>query len=127
MTLDALEPFRRPMRRPEDDTPVLACLDSPANRERGAIDNDLEVWLQTDAMRRSGRPGDRLSQSNFADAAYGTVAQLLAHHTVNGCALSDGEARSFIEDGDTVILGGGCRREGRRRIGFGECRATVRP
>jgi fumarylacetoacetase len=41
--------------------------------------------------------------------------------------LADGETRTFLEDGDTVILKGYCQREGYRRIGFGECRGTVMP
>jgi fumarylacetoacetase len=42
-------------------------------------------------------------------------------------ALSNGEQRTFLEDGDSVILRGYCQREGFRRIGFGECRGTVLP
>ncbi|HSI56225.1 MAG TPA: fumarylacetoacetase, partial [Ideonella sp.] len=41
--------------------------------------------------------------------------------------LSTGETRSFLEDGDTVVLRGYCERAGQRRIGFGECRGTVMP
>ena len=33
--------------------------------------------------------------------------------------LSNGESRTFLEDGDSVILRGSCTREGRRRIGLG--------
>ena len=39
--------------------------------------------------------------------------------------LPDGERRSFLEDGDTVILRGFCARAGAARIGFGEARGTV--
>lgn len=161
VTLDALAPFRRPFVRPEGDPDPLPYLDAPEQRERGAIDIELEVWLQTAPMRDAGHAGDRLSRSNFADA-YWTVAQLVAHHTVNGCnlapgdlfgsgtlsgpsakqggsllelsqggrqpiRLSNGETRTFLEDGDTVVLKGFCQREGFRRIGFGECRGTVLP
>jgi fumarylacetoacetase len=42
-------------------------------------------------------------------------------------ALSNGEVRTYLEDGDTVILRGYCAQEGYRRIGFGECRGTVLP
>jgi fumarylacetoacetase len=117
------------------------------------------VWLQTAQMREAGHPGDRLTTANYADA-YWTVAQLVAHHTVNGCnlrsgdllgtgtlsgptpdqagslleltqggrqplTLSNGQTRTFLEDGDTVILRGRCERAGFRMIGFGECRGTV--
>ena len=41
--------------------------------------------------------------------------------------LKGDEQRSFLEDGDTVILRGACIAEGARRIGFGDCRGTVLP
>ncbi len=41
--------------------------------------------------------------------------------------LPDGETRSFLQDGDTVILRAHCERAGARRIGFGECVGTVLP
>jgi fumarylacetoacetase len=41
--------------------------------------------------------------------------------------LPTGETRSFLEDGDEVVMRGVCRRDGARRIGFGECRGTVLP
>jgi fumarylacetoacetase len=161
VTLDALAPFRQPFTRPEGDPAPLPYLDSAANRSQGAIDIQLEVWLQTAAMREAGSAGDRISTSNYADA-YWTLAQLVAHHTVNGCnlqpgdllgsgtlsgpapgqggsllelsnggkaplTLSNGEQRTFLEDGDSVILKAYCERPGARRIGFGECRGTVLP
>ena len=42
-------------------------------------------------------------------------------------SLPGGETRSFLQDGDTVVLRAHCQREGVRRIGFGECRGTVLP
>ena len=39
--------------------------------------------------------------------------------------LQNGEVRTFLEDGDTIILRGFCERPGARRIGFGECRGTL--
>ena len=42
-------------------------------------------------MREAGHAGDRIATSNFADAAYWSVAQLVAHHTVNGCTLNSGD------------------------------------
>jgi fumarylacetoacetase len=41
--------------------------------------------------------------------------------------LPGGEARTFLQDGDTLILRGHCERAGARRIGFGECSGTVLP
>ena len=91
VTLEALAPFRRPFERAAGEPQPLPYLDSAANRSQGAFDVELEVWLQTAAMRAAGHAGDRISRSNFADAAYWTVAQLVAHHTVNGCALAEGD------------------------------------
>ena len=91
VTLEALAPFRKPFTRPAGDPQPLPYLDSPQLRDHGAFDIALEVWLQTAAMRKSGAAGDCLSRSNFADAAYWTVAQLVTHHTVNGCSLSNGD------------------------------------
>ncbi len=161
VTLEALAPYRAPFTRPTDDPQPLPYLDSPDNRAHGAFDIELEVWLQTDQMRKSGFVGERLSCSNYKDA-YWTVAQLVAHHTVNGCNLAtgdlfgsgtlsgplpeqggsmmelsqggrsaitfaNGESRTWLQDGDSIILRAYCQREGFRRIGFGECRATVMP
>jgi fumarylacetoacetase len=90
VTMEALAPFRAPFHRPEGDPQPLPYLDSPANREQGAIDIVLEVWLQTAAMRHAGQPEVRLMRSNFRDA-YWTLAQLVAHHTINGCNLGPGD------------------------------------
>jgi fumarylacetoacetase len=91
---------------------------------------------------------------------YWTVAQLIAHHTSNGCNLQpgdllasgtvsgpekesrgcllemtwggkeplqlpNGEKRTFLEDGDEVIMRAYCEKEGAVRIGFGECRGII--
>jgi fumarylacetoacetase len=90
VTLDALAPFRSPFNRPEGDPAPLPYLASPSNTAQGAIDIELEVWLQTEQMRAAGHAGDKLSQSNYRDA-YWSVAQLVAHHTVNGCNLRAGD------------------------------------
>jgi fumarylacetoacetase len=90
VTMEALAPFRVPFTRPEGDPQPLAYLDSPANRLQGGFNIELEVWLQTAAMRQAGHPGACISKSNYRDA-YWTVAQLVAHHTVNGCNLRAGD------------------------------------
>jgi fumarylacetoacetase len=90
VTREALAPFRCPPERPADSPPPLPYLDSPANRSRGQLDITVEVWLQTAAMRELGADPHRLSQSNLRDSWW-TVAQMLAHHTVNGCNLRPGD------------------------------------
>jgi fumarylacetoacetase len=86
VTLEALEPFRAPFERPAGDPQPLPYLDSPENRARGMFEIALEVWLQTPKMAAP----QRLMRSNFRDA-YWTIAQLVAHHTVNGCNLQAGD------------------------------------
>lgn len=88
--MEALAPFRRPFQRPAEDPQPLPYLDDPANRAGGAIAIDLEVWLQTARMHAAQQAGDRVMHSNYADA-YWTLAQLVAHHTVNGCNLQAGD------------------------------------
>jgi len=39
--------------------------------------------------------------------------------------LPGGETRTFLADGDTVILRGHCQRDGRARIGFGDCAGSI--
>ncbi len=159
VTMEALAPFHSQFTRPEGDPQPLPYLDSLDNQSRGALDIELEVWIQTAQMALAGHAGDCLSKSNYRDA-YWTAAQLVTHHTVNGCnlrtgdllgsgtlsgpqadqggsllelsnggksplTLSNGEQRSFLEDGDTIILRGYCQRNGFKRIGFGECRGTL--
>ena len=51
---------------------------------------ELEVFIQTAAMREQGLAEHRLSHSNFRDA-YWSVSQMVAHHTVNGCNLQAGD------------------------------------
>lgn len=41
--------------------------------------------------------------------------------------LPTGEKRSFIEDGDEVIIKAYCEKDGVRRIGFGECTGIIIP
>jgi fumarylacetoacetase len=119
----------------------------------------MEVRLLTARMREAGLPPERLSKGAMT-AMYWTAAQLIAHHTVNGCnlragdllgtgtlsgearetfgsllelseggraplALRNGETRSFLEDGDEVMMTARAVRGGYRSIGFGECRGRI--
>lgn len=90
VSFEALEPYRCAWERSADDPQPLPYLDSEANRSRGAIDITLEVLIQTAAMRESGWAPERLSLGNFRHA-YWTLAQMIAHHTVNGCNLQPGD------------------------------------
>ena len=154
VTLDALQPFRRPLepRAPGDPAPLPHL----AGAAEG-FDITLEVWLRSAKMAEPVR----LSRVSFL-SMYWTFGQMVAHQTSNGCnlrpgdliasgtvsgaepssrgcllelawrgtrpiALPDGTERRFLEDGDEVILKGWCEAPGFRRIGVGECRGTILP
>jgi len=87
----ALAPFRVPaMVRPAEDPAPLDYLWSAADQLAGAIDLTLEAFLSTSAMRAAGLASHRLSRANLRDL-YWTPAQLIAHHTSNGCNLLPGD------------------------------------
>jgi fumarylacetoacetase len=159
VTLEALAPYRLPWSRAAADPQPLPYLDSEQLRARGALDMNLEVALETAAMRAAGGVPQTLARTNFRHS-YWSIAQMIAHHTVNGCnlesgdllgsgtqsgptaeqagsllelseggkrpvRLENGETRTFVEDGDRVILRGWCERPGYARIGFGEASGVV--
>lgn len=161
VTTEALAPYRTEFSRDPADPQPMPYLSSEQNSAEGALDIKLEVLLQTEAMRNRKEAPVKVSQSNFIHS-YWTVAQMVAHHTVNGCnmrpgdflgsgtqsgpeheeggsllelsrggkesfALPNGEQRTFLEDGDAVVMRGWCEKEGAARIGFGEVVSTVLP
>lgn len=161
VTMEALAPYRQAWSRPADHPQPLPYLSSDSHRNTGAVDMQLEVLIQTKTMREQHLPAERLALSNFKHS-YWSVAQMVAHHSVNGCnlkpgdffgsgtqsgtapgsfgalieatvggrdhlTLSNGEQRTFLEDGDMVSLKGWCHNENSPRIGFGEASATVLP
>ena len=157
----ALVPFRKAMPpRPHGDPEPLPYLNDPKDREAGALAIQLEVTLTTEKMRAAGLASHVLSRGSADAAMYWSAAQIVAHHSSNGCnlqpgdligtgtlstesagglgslleisqggkqplTLSTGETRSFLENGDEVILKAWCKTEGAVRIGFGECVGRV--
>ena len=161
VTMEALAPFRAPFSHPEGDPQPLPYLSSAANSAEGGLDIHLQALIETPAMRAAKVPPAAFTRTNYRHA-YWTAAQMLTHHTVNGCNLQPGdllgtgtlsgptldsacalielttggqnpvqlpggETRTWLQDGDTVILRGWCERPGAVRIGFGECVGTVLP
>jgi fumarylacetoacetase len=91
VTAEALAPFRTAaFARGAGDPAPLPYLSDPRDQAAGGIDVTLEVWLLTAGMRAAGQAPHRLTAGNFKDM-YWTVAQLLAHHTSNGCNLRPGD------------------------------------
>jgi fumarylacetoacetase len=91
VTMEALAPFRAPLLRPAGDPEPLPYLNAAEDRAQGALDIELEVWLQTAQMREAGQPAVRLTRGNAREAAYWTPAQLVAHHSSGGCNLQPGD------------------------------------
>ena len=162
VTLEALEPFRvSAYVRPDGDPPPLPYLTWDVDQRRGGLDITIEVYLATATMRQRRQDPVRISRGRFT-SMYWTVAQLVAHHTSNGCnlrpgdllgsgtisgpepesrgsliertwrgrdpiKLPNGESRTFLADGDEVIMRAHCERPGFARIGFGDCSGMVVP
>jgi fumarylacetoacetase len=149
VTLEALEPFRRPL-PPQDPEPL------PYLRAKNdfTFDIQLEAHLQTTKMQAP----HIITRTNFQNL-YWSISQQLAHHTVGGCNLQPGdllasgtisgpteesrgcmleltwrganplklpggETRKWLEDGDALTITGWCDGEG-YRIGFGEVSGRV--
>jgi fumarylacetoacetase len=73
------------------------------------------------------RPGDLIASGTVSGPEKGMRGCLLelAWRGTEPVKLSNGEQRTFLEDGDEVILRGWCEAAGAVRIGFGECRGTI--
>jgi fumarylacetoacetase len=156
VTMEALAPYRAgALQRDAGDPAALKYLASASEREGGAIDMTLEVFLSPHSMRQPLC----ICQTNLKNL-YWTLGQLVAHHASNGCnlrtgdligtgtvsgpgadergclleitrrgaeplRLPGGDTRVFLEDGDEIILRGHCKRAGYATIGLGECRGIV--
>ena len=90
VTMEALLPYRQAWTRTADEPQPLAYLDAEGNRQRGALDIQLEVALQTAQRQNNGDAPARLSRTSFRHQ-YWTVAQMLTHHTMGGCNLHSGD------------------------------------
>ena len=90
VTMEALAPYRQAWSRPAGEPQPLAYLESEANRDSGAIDIGLEVWLESGKARDDGSGPSRLSRTSFRHQ-YWSVAQMVAHHTMGGCKLNPGD------------------------------------
>ncbi|MGI9072898.1 MAG: fumarylacetoacetase [Bryobacteraceae bacterium] len=152
VTLGALEPFR--VAATEHDVAVLPYLQTD---QPGSFDITLEAWLRAGVMTEpvlvsrgyfkdlywtlaqmvahhasNGcplRPGDLIASGTVSGPEKENRGCLL-ERTWRGTEplqLPSGEKRTFLEDGDEVILRGYCAREGFARIGLGSCSGLVQP
>ena len=76
------------------------------------------------------QPGDLCGTGTISGPTAGeagAIVELSQGGTKPITLAGTGEQRTFLLDGDAVILRGWCEREGSARIGFGECRGMVLP
>jgi fumarylacetoacetase len=73
------------------------------------------------------RPGDLLGTGTVSGPAKETRGCLLelTWRGTEPIQLPTGEQRTFLTDGDEVVMRGWCEREGFVRIGLGECRGMI--
>ncbi len=91
ITMEALAPFRCPeFQRVASDPKPLDYLTSESNSKFGGVDLELEVFLRSAKMREQGTEPQKLSQSSFTNL-YWTMAQMLTHHSSNGCNMKPGD------------------------------------
>ena len=150
VTRAALEPFRTAT--PEPERPLLPYL-TPSRP--GLYDIDLEIGLTPEGGTETviARTNYRdMYYSSAQQLAHHTtsgcpmrVGDLLGTGTISGpdrenrgsllelswggkepFALAGGATRSFVEDGDTLVLRGAAKGDG-YRIGFGECSGQLLP
>ncbi len=87
VTAEALRPYRTAAAmRPAGDPPPLPHLLDSGDQHYGGLSIRLDAELRTAHMRERSMPAHRLSRSDTA-TLYWTAAQMVAHHTSNGCAL----------------------------------------
>ncbi|NER17524.1 fumarylacetoacetase [Spongiivirga citrea] len=150
VTLDALEPFR--VATPEQDPKPMEYLQFSGKK---SYDINLEVSLQPEGAKETvvcksnfkymywnmcqqlahhtvnGCPvnsGDMMGSGTISGPtpdSYGSMLEL-SWGGKNKVILNDGSERTFIEDGDTVIIRGFCQNE-HVRVGFGEVSTKLLP
>jgi fumarylacetoacetase len=144
--LAALEPFRVPP--PAQDPEPLEYLRAPGD---WALDISLEVELEDTVVSRGNarglywtfpqqlahatingtnvRPGDLYASGTISGAEPGTEGSLieLTRGGREPLTLADGRTRTFLEDGDTVVLRGWCGDRSAPAVSFGEVAGTILP
>ncbi len=151
VTLEALAPFRIDML--VQDPEVLPYLNQ---KNRSTFDINLEVYLDADGLEEPHRlatsnykymywsmaqqlahqtitgcnvkPGDMYASGTISgndESAYGSMLELTWKGT-NPVQLANGEERTFIKDGDNIIMTGYAENKD-YRIGFGVVEGKILP
>lgn len=150
VTLEALEPFR--VKGYVQDPPLLPYLQYKGDRN---LDIKLDVYLKPENGKENHvissnykfmyytmeqqlahhtvngcniNVGDMMASGTISgpeQKEFGSFMELTWRGT-NPITLNDGTERKFVNDHDTIIMRGHCEKDG-KRVGFGECVATVLP
>lgn len=150
VTLEALEPYR--VKGYVQDPPLLPYLQYKGERN---LDIKLDVYLKPQNGKENHVISSNYKFMYYTmeqQLAHHTVngcninvGDMMASGTISGpeqkefgsfmeltwrgtkpITLNDGTERKFVNDHDTIILRGHCEKNG-KRVGFGECVATVLP
>jgi len=116
-------------------TAAMRAAGEPAARLSSSNSREAAYWTaaQLVAHHTIGgcnlRPGDLLGSGTLSGPEPGQAGSMLelTHGGKQPITLPNGESRAFLVDGDRLSFRGWCEREGARRIGFGDCVATVLP
>jgi fumarylacetoacetase len=124
------------------DIRVEAAIQSQAMREKGLphftvsrgrlADHPWNVFQLITHQTRNGcnlRPGDLIGTGTISGSGPGEQG-CLQEVSLGGSvefSLPSGEKRTYLEDGDEVAFSASCSRDGFVRIGFGQCKGTVKP
>lgn len=156
VTLDALEPFRvaAPVQEPPPlpylqtqgdwgyDIDLQVTLSSQRMREERiapmAISRTNAKYLYWNMAQQLAhatangavaQPGDLFASGTISGPNPESLGSLieLTWRGSTPLALPSGEKRTFLEDGDEVVISGRCEVDGARTIGFGSVRGTIVP
>ncbi len=141
--------------RPEGDPRPLPYLWDDADQATGNLSLDLEVWLKTAQMSEPMRlshshtrhmywtfaqivahhasngcnlmPGDLLGTGTLSGPDKANAGSLLelSEGGKTPIELPSGETRTFLQDGDEIILRARATAPGQISIGFGDCSAKI--
>ena len=125
------------------DVQLEVLLESAQHRAKGVAPDRLsatsfrhQYWTIAQMLTQHAnngcnlQPGDLLGTGTISGPTYeeaGAIVELSLGGTRQIPLAATGEMRTFLEDGDTVVLRGWCEKPGAARIGFGECRGEVLP
>jgi fumarylacetoacetase len=108
VTVEALAPFRRPLRARSDGDPrPLPYLLDAGDQAAGGFDVRVEALLSTRRMREEKMEPMRVSAASLLDL-YWTPAQMVAHHASNGCNLRPGDLLASGTVSGPTLEGAGC-------------------